>query len=465
MDRSIFRAYSIRGIVGESLTVADMLLIGQAAGTLLAEQDILTAVVGHDYRNSSPALVSALQRGLLSAGVGVISIGACATPVLNFATDHYQAGAGLMVTASHNPPHYNGLKIRTDHTLGGDELGRICELADRGSLQAGRGTLSPADPSEAYLGAVRERAPLERPLRVVVDAGNGAAGPIAPRLVSLLGCQVVPLYCEPDGSFPNRLPDPTARGALDPLAERVVRAQADAGVAYDGDADRLAMVDETGQVVLADRLLCLLAKEALREQPGACVVHDVSCTQALPETVVASGGTPVPCPVGYAFVHEAMRETGAVLGGETAGHIFWDDADFRFDDALLTTAKMLALLSRADRPFSVLLASLPHYTLSEAYRFHCPEEYKDAAVGLVGEQFAAQGHTIDTVDGVKIHFAGFGRTGADGWALFRASNTQPAVTLRCEARTPEQLAEIECAALDAVREALASLGIEMRDAH
>lgn len=447
MDPSIYRAYTIRGVAGESLTADDMAAIGRAAGTLLGEVGISVVVLGRDYRLSSPELAAALREGLLASGMDAIDLGLCPTPLLNWATDHLGAGAGLMVTASHNPPAHNGLKIRTDHTLGGEELVQIYRVAVERRFRQGQGALSHTDPAEAYLDAICARARMGRPLRLVVDAGNGAAGPLAPRLLARLGCQVVPLYCEPDGRFPNRPPDPGAPGALDALAARVRAEGADAGLAYDGDGDRLAMVDEQGRAAYADRLLALLAREALAAHPGAAVVYELSCTQALPETVARHGGRPIACPVGYAFVHQAMRETGAVLGGESAGHIFFADPAFRFDDALLASATMAALLSRVGAPFSALLAELPYYCRSPEHRLPCPEGRKGEVVDRVRASFEHRGYAVDRMDGARVHFS-------CGWGLFRASNTQPAVALRCEARTPEALAEIEGQMLEAVHEAL-----------
>jgi phosphomannomutase/phosphoglucomutase len=456
MDPNIFRAYSIRGIADESLTVQDMTLIGQAVGTVLGEASISNTVVGRDYRHSSPRLAAALIQGLLATGPDAIDIGVCPTPLLNFATDHYGAGAGLMVTASHNPPIYNGLKIRTDHTLRGSELKQIYQIAIEGAFRQGQGALTHAEPTATYVDAICERVEMGRGLKVVVDAGNGTAGPIVPRLLARLGCQVIPLYCEPDGHFPNRVPDPTAPGALEALSAKVVAEGADAGLAYDGDGDRLAMVDETGQPVFADRLLTLLAREALLSHPGAKVVYEVSCTQALPETVRTLGGEAIPCPVGYAFVHETMCRTGAIIGGEAAGHLFFADPDFQFDDAVLATAKMIALLSRSNGSLSTLMGKLPVYFPSLKYRFHCPDDKKHDVVAYVLEHW--KGHEIERIDGAKVHFL-------DGWGLFRVSNTQPAVTLHCEAKTQKRLDEIESMMLDAVSKALASVEVEMSSAH
>ena len=466
MDATIFRAYSIRGVFGETLTAQDMLLIGRAAGTMLGRAGITRAVAGRDHRLSSAELSLALLEGLLSTGVDVIDIGACPTPLLNFATDHYGAGAGLMVTASHNPPQYNGLKVRTDHTLCEDELRTIYEIAGRGAFRSGEGTLSHRAPLGDYLDAICRRTLVRRatapnlPLRFVVDAGSGAAGPVVPLLLERLGCQrthvrrthvrAIPLHCVPDGRFPNRVPDPTAPGALDELSARVLAEGADAGLAYDGDGDRLAMVDDLGRPVYADCLLALLAQEALPAHPGAAVVYEVSCTQALPETVEALGGKAIPCPVGYAFVHQAMRATGAILGGETAGHLFFGDPDFEFDDAMLATARMVALLSRRAEPLSALLARLPQYVRSPQRRLHCPDEAKGSVVEAVYERFVRQGYDVERLDGIKVQFG-------DGWALFRASNTEPAVTLHCEAKAPERLAEIERLLLSAVQETLTRL--------
>lgn len=458
MDWSIFRAYSIRGVVDETLTAADMQRIGQAIGTMFGGADT-AIVVGHDYRIHSDSLARALTLGLLSTGTDAISIGPCPTPLLNYATDYLGATAGLMVTASHNPPRYNGLKIRTDHTLRGDEILEIYDRCLHGPIERGEGTLSFRDPSSTYVDAILNRAQLARPLRVVVDAGNGAAGPIVPRLLVRMGCEVVEMDCLPDGMFPSRTPDPTAPGALDRLAIRVNREQADIGLAYDGDGDRLAAVDETGQVVLGDRILALLALDLLVQSPGETVVHELACTQALPEAIQRAGGTAVPCPVGYAFVHEKMHEIGAALGGESAGHIFFRDDAFLFDDANLATARLLATLSKTDRTCSELLDALPQYTPSDNYRFHCPEEVKRDIIADLVQLFVSQGKRIETLDGCKVYWADRASKDAYGWGLVRPSNTEPAITLRCEARNPTQLKEIEQTMRSALDSALRAHGL------
>jgi phosphomannomutase/phosphoglucomutase len=266
------------------------------------------------------------------------------------------------------------------------------------------------------------------------------------------------MHCVPDGRFPGRAPDPTAPGALDELAARVVAEHADAGMAYDGDGDRLAMVDDQGLPVYADRLLILLAKEALASHPCATIVYEVSCTQALPETVKALGGRAVPCPVGYAFVHDTMRDTGAVLGGESAGHIFFGDPQFKFDDAILATAKMVSLLSQSPVPLSALLSELPQYIRAPQCRLHCPDTLKGSVVRTICNDFSGQNYKVDRLDGGKVYFDG-------GWALFRASNTQPAVTLHCEATTVDALNAIHDTMLCAIQKTLAHLGVQPDSAH
>jgi phosphomannomutase/phosphoglucomutase len=458
MDQSIFRAYSIRGVYGETLTADDMRQIGQAAGTWLGDKGVTRAAVGRDYRHSSEELAADLQEGLLSTGMDLADIGPCPTPLLNFATDHYRCGAGFMVTASHNPPRYNGLKIRTDRTLQGKELRQLYQIAQAGKLRRGRGTLAQADPRPAYLEALRRRATIGAPRRFVVDAAHGAAGPLVPRLLSSLGCSAVPLHCNPDGTFGNRTPDPTAAGALDALAERVVAEHADGGFAYDGDGDRVAMVDEIGRPVFADRLMILLARKVLATSPGASIVYELSCTQALPETIEAWGGQAIPCPIGYAFVHDAMRASNAILGVEAAGHVFFGDPEFSFDDAILATIRLATLLSLADLPLSRLLAQLPQYVRAPSQRLHCPDDLKDLAVARAGLALEKRRVRIERLDGIKAYLDG-------GWGLFRASKTQPAVTLHCEARDMDQLSDIQALMMDTVQTTLHSLGLNVQDAH
>jgi len=451
----IFRKYSVRGVVGEDFDVADAQRIGLAAGTYLSRLGCRRVVVGHDGRLSSPGINAALIDGLLTAGMEVLELGLVPTPVLNFSTDYLGADAGIMVTASHNPPDNNGLKFRTDHTLQGDELLDILKI-----LHSGEFTLSPRPEQQAqkvqvieeYRSRVADLVHLDRPLKVVVDAGNGTNGLVVPSLLEQLGCTVLPLYCEVDGNFPHRPPDPTVPGALADLEARVRQAGADLGVAYDGDGDRLAVVDEHGHTVLADMLLILLARARLAREPNIKVVYELLCSQAVPDAVREAGGVPIPSAVGYAAVHETMRREQAALGGEMAGHIFFDEPDFQFDDAILATARVLEIAASDPRPFSALLADIPRYYTSPEFRPQCPDEHKQEVVSRVREYFEKRPDcSLNTMDGVQVLFG-------DAWALIRQSQTQPRLSLRFEARNAERLASVGEMVLHVVQQYLTAVG-------
>jgi len=438
VNPGIFREFSIRGIADQELTDETVTRIGRAIGTFFRQRGSTTLVVGRDGRNSSPRISRALIAALLQSGLHVTDIGVVPTPVHNFATDHYAADGGVMVTASHNPPEYNGLKIRTDDTLHGEPLQSLYHLAARGEFVTGTGQLSQADPLPLYLERVKAHARLsperQPPLKVVVDGGNGTNGPVVPQLLRDLGCQVVELYCDLDGNFPNRDPDPTAPNATADLSELVRTEGADLGLAYDGDGDRLALVDEQGNPVLGDQILMILARDRLKRGP-ARVVYEILCTQALADDVTAHGGEPVMTPSGYAFVHQAMRDTGAALGGELSGHLFFNEPGFRFDDAILGTIKLINVVAQSRRPLSALVAELPAYHSSPELRLPCPDEVKAKVVAQVRTHFEGR-HRVDTLDGARIHFG-------DGWALVRRSNTQPVISMRFEALSAGRLKAIQ----------------------
>jgi phosphomannomutase/phosphoglucomutase len=377
------------------------------------------------------------------------------TPVHNFATDFYAADGGVMVTASHNPPEYNGLKIRTDRTLQGDELQVIHRLAAvhaPGKVPGG-GEVRLADPLPVYLRHIKSHADIRHSLKIVVDGGNGANGPIVPPLLRDLGCEVIELYCKPDGNFPNRDPDPTAPGATAALSASVRAGGANLGLAYDGDGDRLAVVDEQGRPVLGDQTLMILARDVLRRGP-AKIVYEVLCTQALADDISAHGGEPVMTPCGYAFVHQVLRDRGAALGGEFSGHFFFNDPDFRFDDAILATVKLLNVVAHNQRPLSALVAELPAYYSSPAIRLACPDGIKSKVVEQAKVHFRAA-YPVDETDGARIDFG-------DGWALVRASNTQPALSLRFEAKSAERLEQLKTQVMDQVNYWMTSYGVARR---
>ncbi|MBI1877090.1 MAG: phosphomannomutase/phosphoglucomutase [Chloroflexi bacterium] len=459
INPNIFREFSIRGIADRDLSDEVVVAIGRAIGAFFKQHGGEMLVVGQDRRNSSPRISRALTQGLQSTGLKVIDLGPTPTPVHNFATDFYQADGGIMVTASHNPPEHNGFKIRNrDRTLYAGEFQEIYSLTTSkdiavsgGSLGAGQ--LEQADIMPIYLERLKARAQFQAasPLKIVVDGGNGTNGLIMARLLRDLGCQVVELYCQPDGSFPHRSPDPTAPGALVDLSARVQAEQASLGLAYDGDGDRVVLVDDRGEIYFGDIILMLLARQAAQQGPFK-VVHDVSTTKALADDIVAHGGQSYPAPVGYAFVHDKMREVGATLGGETAGHLFCLDGEFRFDDALLASVKLLNYVSGNQRPISSLIAELPRYHTSPNYRIFCPDHLKAQVIQRITGHFQAT-HSVDTTDGVKIMFE-------RGWALIRPSNTQPALTFRAEGETAAEMERIESEVSVMLKNELTKLGVD-----
>jgi len=435
INPNIFREFSIRGIAEQDLPNNVVKTIGQAIGVFFAQQAKTSIIVGRDARISSPRISRALIEGLIQAGIMVTDIGQVPTPVLNFTVDSNAADGGIMITASHNPPAYNGLKIRTTDTLHGAELQTIYRLTTTKMPEAAatKGRVIKLDPFPTYLDRLKSRANI-RPLNVVVDGGNGTNGLIVSGLLREFGCSVTELYCDPDGNFPNRSPDPTAAGATDDLAAAVRRTGANLGLAYDGDGDRLVIVDEQGKRVLGDQIMMLLARNILQHKQ-AKIVYEILCTQALADDVIAHGGEPVMTPSGYAFVHRAMQETGAALGGELSGHLFFNDPDFRFDDAILGTVKLLGVLSNNRQPLSALAADLPTYYSSPELRIPCPDEAKKQVVTYVKTHFEKD-YRVDTLDGARIHFE-------NGWALVRQSNTQPIISMRFEAHSAAQLAAIQ----------------------
>ena len=423
-----------------------MAVIGHATGIFFGQKNITSVVVGRDVRNSSARIQEAISTGLIQAGLHVIDIGLVPTPVLNFATDFYQAGAGVMITASHNPPEYNGLKIRTDRTLYGDELQEIYQIAltvqnnKPNSLNLANTKIEKADPLPVYLNELKALArfqasvPTTNPLKTVVDGGNGANGILVAQLLRDLGLDVIELYCELDGNFFGRGPDPTSAKALTDLSKFVQAQGADLGLAYDGDGDRLALVDERGNRVLGDQIMMILARDILHHGP-AKIVYEILCTQALADDVLTHGGEPVMTPSGYAFVHEAMHKVNGVLGGELSGHLFFNEAGFRFDDAILATIKLLNVLAKRNKSLSGIVAELPTYHSSPQLRLPCMDDLKADIVTYVRQQFEPD-YQVDTLDGARIHFD-------EGWAMVRQSNTQPVISMRFEARTARDLERIQ----------------------
>lgn len=455
INPDIFREFSIRGIAAKELTGDIVLAIGQAIGALFQQNGKQSLVVGRDARTSSPHISRALIKGLVQSGLNVTDIGLVPTPVHNFATDFYRAGGGVMVTASHNPPEYNGFKIRMHESLTGPSLQQIYRLATSGNLAERPGKLLEKEALGPYLAALQQRVDPGRPLKIVVDGGNGTNGPLVANFLEQQGHAIIKLFTEPDGTFSNRNPDPTAEGALRVAARLVVDQGADCGLAYDGDGDRVALIDEQGNIHFGDIILMLLARQAARQGPFK-VVYDISSTQALADDILAHGGQPFPAAVGYTFVHRKMKEVGAALGGEAAGHIFCLDDDFQFDDAILASVKLLNYIAGQNQPVSRLIADLPRYHTSPNYRLFCPDDLKAQVIQNIIAHFQAT-QPVDTTDGAKIMFE-------RGWALIRQSNTQPALTFRVEGETAAEMERIKSTIQPLIENELARLEVKNRSA-
>jgi len=435
MEREMFREYDIRGVVGETLDTDGAHRIGRGFGTYLSTCGGRTAVIGRDNRLSSPDLQQAAMEGVLSTGCRVIDVGQVPTPTFYFSVIRLKADGGIVVTASHNPPQYNGFKMRRgEDAVFGEAIQEIRKIIERGNFKTGKGEREERKVIDDYLAAIKSRIKFKRTLKVVVDAGNGTTGPIVTRVLKDLGCELVELYCEPDGTFPHHLPDPTVEKYLVDLIAKVKETGADVGVGLDGDGDRLGAVDEKGTIVWGDQLLSLFTREIIGRKP-ASVVFDVKCSQALIETISQSGGTPVMWKTGYPNIQAKMKEVKAPLGGEMSGHFYFMDDYFGFDDGIFAACRLIQLLSAADKTFSQLLSTLPRYQSTPEIRTDCSEQDKFRIVEELKEYFKEKYDTID-IDGIRILFE-------DGWALIRASNTQPCIVLRFEAKTEQRMEEIK----------------------
>jgi phosphomannomutase/phosphoglucomutase len=440
LNPQIFREYDIRGIADRDLTDDTARAVGRAFADLMRERGKTRIVVGRDVRLSSPRIRTALIEGLVERGAHVIDVGQLPTPALYFAVLHLKADAGAMVTGSHNPIEYNGIKLSEGiSSLYGDaiqEIRRRAEPAGSPAPAVPRGRAEEASVDAAYLDDLAARIRLARPLRVVVDPGNGAASVAGPEFLRRTGCSVDAIFAEPDGRFPNHLPDPTVPALMRSLVERVRATKADLGIGFDGDADRVGAVDETGRLLFGDQLLGLYAADVLASHPGAPVVFEVKCSQGLVEWVREKGGKPVMWKAGHSLIKAKMRELKAPLGGEMSGHMFFADEFPGYDDALYAAGRLLRLLAASDRPLSALVDALPQsrYVSTPEIRLDCPDDRKFAIVDQVREHFRA-GHEVVDVDGARVQFG-------DGWALIRASNTQPVLVARFEAKSQSRLVEI-----------------------
>jgi phosphomannomutase/phosphoglucomutase len=432
----VFREYDVRGLVDRELTDEFARGLAQAYGTVMAREGRRRIALGRDVRESSPRLAEAFAEGLVSCGLTVWDVGVVPTPVLYYAIVALEADGGVQITGSHNPIEYNGFKLcRGTSSLWGEEIRTLARIMASGEFARGEGRREERQILDDYVAMVVGKTRPRRPLKVVLDAGNGTAGLVAPRIFRELGHEVHPLYCEPDGRFPNHLPDPTVEAYMEDLKAEVRRQGADVGIGYDGDADRIGAVDETGRMVWGDQLLAIFARDVLRRQPGAKVIFDVKCSQALEEDIRAHGGVPVMWKTGHSLTKAKMREEGAPLAGEMSGHMFFSEDFFGYDDAIYASARLARILADGDEPFSAIVDSLPRYVSTPEIRIEATDEDKFRIVEELAREFSRE-HEVITLDGVRVLFG-------DGWGLLRASNTQPVLVLRFEARTRERLQEIE----------------------
>lgn len=434
----IFRAYDIRGIVGQELTEDTVFKIGRAIGSEACRQKIQRIVVGRDGRASGIPLLSALGQGLQSTGLEVVDVGCIPTPTLYFAAHHLAAGSGVMVTGSHNPAEYNGLKIMlAGDTLCGDAIQLLYQRIVSGDYHQGQGRLTHAGIIDTYLQELAGNIQLTRPFKVVVDCGNGVAGLVAPQLLKALGCEVNELFCELDSNFPNHHPDPSQPENLQDLIQTVKQQKADIGLAFDGDGDRLGLVTAKGHIVWPDRLMMLFAQDVLSHHPGTRIIYDIKCSAKLKQVIEAAGGQAVMMCSGHSLIKAQMKQTGALLGGELSGHLFFAERWYGFDDALYAAARLLEILAKRDCSPQEVFDALPDAINTPELRVAMAEgEPARFIQQLLMHTDVFEGARLTSIDGLRVDYP-------DAWGLIRASNTTPSLVLRFEADSHEALDKIQ----------------------
>ncbi len=437
IDASIFRAYDIRGVVANALTPEAVEQIGRAFGSESLARGQNKVTVARDGRLSGPDLVAALARGIQSTGCDVINVGMVPTPVLYFSTYHLETGTGIMVTGSHNPPEYNGLKMMIGgDTLFGEGIQLLYQRLVNDELASGEGSYSEVDLLDAYLDRIIGDIKLSRKMRIATDCGNGVAGVCAAALFRKLGCEVHELFSEVDGNFPNHHPDPAKVENLQDISALVESEKLDLGLAFDGDGDRVGVIDDRSQIIWPDRQMILYSKDILERNPGAKIIYDVKCSRLLPAAIKEAGGEPEMWKTGHSFVKARIKETGAALGGEMSGHIFFKERWYGFDDALYSAARLLEIVSRDSRQVSEIFGEIPDSinTPELGIKFEEGEHHKFMQAFVEKSDF--DGAQLTTIDGLRADFPA-------GWGLVRASNTTPSLVIRFEADTQSALEEIQ----------------------
>jgi phosphomannomutase / phosphoglucomutase len=435
LEPGIFREYDIRGVAGTDMDEAGVKDIGRGIGSFLKRRGSTRLTVGRDCRLTSDTYTKMLIEGLVSTGCHVTDIGICTTPISYFSLRHLKKEGAVMVTASHNPPEYNGFKIciGTDSVYG-DDLQRICRIITENRFETGQGSVTPYDIRQDYIDYITKNIRLAGKLRVGVDAGNGTAGPVILPILKELGCKVFDLYCDMDGRFPNHEADPTVIKNMADLVSLVRNEHLDVGIGFDGDGDRIGVVDNQGNLVFGDRLMIIFAREILSRKPGATFVSEVKCSKTMYDDIEKHGGRAIMWKTGHSLIKQKMKEENADLAGEMSGHMFFSDRYLGYDDAVYAACRLLEILSATEKTIPELLADVPETFSTPEIRVECPDNIKFEVVSKITEHFRKRENVID-IDGVRVLFD-------DGWGLVRASNTQPALVLRFEAMTEARLDEI-----------------------
>ena len=435
MNPEIFREYDIRGITGKDMTPDDVFQIGKGIGTYLRQRGCSKLPVGRDCRLSSEQYAQKIIEGLRSTGCNIIDIGVCPTPVLYFAIRHFKQEGGVMVTASHNPPQYNGFKLCLGmDSIYGQEIQKIADIIFKKSFATGKGSATTADAVAPYKEFILQNIKIPKPIKVGLDAGNGTAGVIAVPLLKALNCRVYDLYCDMDGNFPNHEADPTVIANMQDLITMVKDEGLDLGIGYDGDGDRIGVVDEKGNIVYGDKLMIIFAREILSRKPGATFISEVKCSKTMYDDIEKHGGRAIMWKTGHSVIKPKIKAEKAELGGEMSGHMFFADRYLGYDDAIYASCRLLEILSNTGKRISELLSDVPKTYTTPEIRVACPDNKKFALIQKVTEYFRKRYDVID-IDGVRVLFE-------DGWGLVRASNTQPALVLRFEAISEKRLQEI-----------------------
>jgi len=437
LNPNVFREYDIRGIVHRDLTEDFVYLLGKGCGTYFSHKGVRKTALGRDCRLSSPSFRNRFLEGITETGCHVIDVGVVPTPLLYFALFNLNVEGGIQITGSHNPPDNNGFKVCLGtSTIYGKEIQEIRHIMESGEFVKGKGHIGERDIASSYQEYVLHLlSPGNVKRKVVVDAGNGTGGVIAVPLYREMGFEVIPLFCEPDGNFPNHHPDPTVPENMNSLIERVALEKADLGIAFDGDVDRIGVVDESGTIIWGDQLMIIFSRSILKEFPGATFIAEVKCSQTLFDDIANNGGNPIMWKVGHSLIKAKMKEERALLAGEMSGHIFFADRYFGYDDAIYAGARLLEILSNMRGSLSDLLSDIPKMVNTPEIRMECPDDKKFHVVGQLADEFKREYRVID-IDGVRVLFP-------DGWGLVRASNTQPVLVLRFEASSQESLRRIQ----------------------